>query len=569
MDVTNEKFLELLAQEKIAITEDDFDNIVRTHKAGTLNMVEALVEGEYISAEKAADIWSESIGITHVNPFTSVIQPEVTPKIPEEIARKARVIGLYEINDVLTVATAFPQNKDLIQRLEAITHTKISAVFELPSVIESAIDVNYSSEKSINESIHLLESTQSDIIDKLATTDLALLSESTQLVKIFEALLFLAIKERASDIHIEPEEEVTRIRFRVDGQLREFLKFSSSIHPAIIARCKILCNLNIAETRIPQDGRFGMPLGSGTINFRVSFIPTPDGEKVVLRILAPTNKKDFLTLEQMLISQNILKPFKRLVQSPNGIIFVTGPTGSGKTTTIFAALNEISDDSINVSTIEDPIEIKLPGINQAQVNASIGLDFPRLLRSFLRQDPDVILVGEIRDVETAKIATEAALTGHLVLSSLHTNSAAQAVIRLIEIGIPPYMVAPSILGVLAQRLAARICDRCKEAYTPSMDLLSRYFYDIPQDADLTFFRGRGCTSCRHSGYRGRISFHELVMITEHMRTLISRNASTQEIVEEAEKVGYRPLRYDGLKKVLLGLTTIEEIDSKSSFSFSS
>jgi type IV pilus assembly protein PilB len=280
-----------------------------------------------------------------------------------------------------------------------------------------------------------------------------------------------------------------------------------------------------------------------------------------------TGKKSMLTLDKMLISQTILQPFKRLIQNPNGIIFVTGPTGSGKTTTLYAALHEINTPGVNISTIEDPVEIQLSGITQSQVNSHIDLKFSTILRALLRQDPDVILIGEIRDLETAKIATEAALTGHIVFATLHTNTAAQAIVRLIEIGVEPYMVAPSVIGVLAQRLAARICDNCKEAYYPSRDVLRRYF----QDEGLTevpFYRGRGCAACRNTGYKGRIAFHELVLITEEIRTLISEGKSAQEITRAAAKVGYQPLRYDGLKKVLLGLTTIDEIEQNTSFEWS-
>jgi type IV pilus assembly protein PilB len=287
----------------------------------------------------------------------------------------------------------------------------------------------------------------------------------------------------------------------------------------------------------------------------------------VVRILAMTGKKTMLTLDKMMISQTILTPFKRLIQNPNGIIFVTGPTGSGKTTTLYAALQEINTTGLNISTIEDPVEIQLAGITQTQVNTHIDLKFSTILRALMRQDPDVILIGEIRDLETAKIATEAALTGHIVFATLHTNTAAQAIVRLMEIGVESYMVAPSVIGVLAQRLAARICDNCKEVYYPSRDVLRKYF----QDEGLTevpFYRGRGCTSCRGTGYNGRIAFHELVLITEEIRTLISEGKSAQEITRAATKVGYRPLRYDGLKKVLLGLTTIEEIDQNTSFEWS-
>jgi type IV pilus assembly protein PilB len=270
-----------------------------------------------------------------------------------------------------------------------------------------------------------------------------------------------------------------------------------------------------------------------------------------------------LTLDKMMISQTILQPFKRLIKNPNGILFVTGPTGSGKTTTLYAALHEINSPDINISTIEDPIEIQLAGVTQTQVNAHIDLKFANVLRALMRQDPDAILVGEIRDLETAKIATEAALTGHIVFATLHTNTAPQAIVRLIEIGVEPYMVAPSVVGVLAQRLAARICESCKEAYQPTREVLAKYFQDEGL-TDVSFYRGRGCPKCRFSGYKGRVAFHELVLITEEIRALISDGRSAQEITKAAAKVGYKPLRYDGLKKVLLGLTTIDEIEASTS-----
>jgi type IV pilus assembly protein PilB len=345
------------------------------------------------------------------------------------------------------------------------------------------------------------------------------------------------------------------------------LLFSRKLHRAIVSRLKVLCELNITESRFPQDGRFSLPVGSGTAHFRLSVIPSAYGEKVVVRVLAMAGLKTMLTLDKMMVSQTVLQPFRRLVQNPNGIIFVTGPTGSGKTTTLYSALHEINKPDINICTIEDPIEIQLAGVTQSQVNAHIDLKFSTLLRALLRQDPDVILIGEIRDLETARIATEAALTGHLVLATLHTNTAAQAIVRLMEIGVEPYMVAPSIIGVLAQRLAARICEHCKEAYYPSKETLRRYFLDEGL-VEVPFFRGRGCPKCRGTGYKGRIAFHELVLITEEIRTLISEGRSAQEITRAAARVGYKPLRYDGLKKVLLGLTTIEEIEQNTSIELS-
>ncbi len=401
-----------------------------------------------------------------------------------------------------------------------------------------------------------------------ASQRLELIAESESLVNALDEIIFYALRERATDIHIEPQEIQSRIRFRIDGNMREVLYFSRRLHRAIISRLKILCSLNIAESRFPQDGRFSVTIGNNKANFRFSSIPTVHGEKAVIRILAGTGRKSALSLEQMLISRSVLQPFAQLIHSPSGIIFVTGPTGSGKTTTLYAALAEINDAKINISTIEDPVEVQLGGLTQSQVNSHIDLKFSTLLRSLLRQDPDVILVGEIRDLETAKIATEAALTGHLVFATLHTNTAPQAITRLTEIGVEPSMVAPSVIGVLAQRLAARICVKCKEAYYPPREVLLRYFEEEGL-TDVPFYRGRGCAHCRGTGYYGRIAFHELVLITEEIRQLISDGRSVQEISRAAAKVGYRPMRCDGLKKVLLGLTTIDEIEQTTSSEWTS
>jgi type IV pilus assembly protein PilB len=530
----------------------------------TTAFVQAVIDEKYLNKDDACRYWADSMNVAYVDPFASVITDEAIEKIPMEVAKKVKAIGLYVLNGVLTVAMASPADVDLIRRLGQIAQMPLSPVFALPREIEDAIAIHYCTEKGLEESLDELQ--RSSLFDKpeIAGEKLAQLVENNALVQILDEIIYFAMRERASDIHVEALETQCRVRFRVDGNLREILTYSRKLHRALISRIKILCNLNISETRFPQDGRFSMPVGSQTANFRVSTIPSAYGEKTVIRILAMTGKKTMLTLEKMMISQTILQPFKRLIQNPNGIIFVTGPTGSGKTTTLYAAIHEINTPGINISTIEDPVEIQLAGVTQSQVNSSIDLKFATILRALMRQDPDAILVGEIRDLETAKIATEAALTGHIVFATLHTNTAPQAIMRLIEIGVEPYMVAPSVIGVLAQRLAARICEGCKEAYYPSRETLQKYFKDEGL-TDVPFYRGRGCQACRHTGYKGRLAFHELVLITEEVRTLIAEGRSVQDISRAAAKVGYKPLRYDGLKKVLLGLTTIEEIDQNTSF----
>lgn len=533
----------------------------------TLDMVEYLIEEGIIRKEVGCRLWSGRINTAYVDPLATVISDEAVASVPHEIARKGNVMPLYLVENALTVAMPDPQNGALISRLAAITGKQISPVFCLTNEVQDSIELYYSSDESVEELIDQLERSQGALLKQLSPDELANMAESKSVIGLCNALLYLAIKERASDIHIEPRSNESRIRFRIDGRLQNFFTIAAALHPALRSRIKILCNLNIAEARFPQDGRFSLPLGSQQVNFRVSILPTIYGEKIVLRLLALTGKKDFRTLDQMLISQNILEPFKHVINSPNGMIFVTGPTGSGKSTTLYAALHQINTPDINICTIEDPVETRMDGVIQSQVNNSIDLRFATILRSLLRQDPDVILVGEIRDLETAKIATEAALTGHLVFSTLHTNNAIQAVVRLIELGIEPYMVAPSILAVLAQRLAARICENCKRSYTPSEEVLRKFFYDYKEMDSPVFYEGRGCVHCRNTGYYGRIAFHELALITDEMRTIISSRGSEEALKVAAGRAGYRSLSYDGLKKALLGFTTIEELESHAAFDF--
>jgi len=556
--IKNSRFVELVRKFPHFDSETEIDALVGRHGSG-FDLLQAVIDEKLLPKDDACRLWADSLGIAYVDPFSSVVTDEAIAKLPAEIARKTHVLPLYVLGEGLTVAIATPDDADLIKRLSQITQLTVSPVFALPRDIDDSISIYYSSEAKLAENFAELEHSTAFDNPNLAGEKLAQLAEDEAVIKLLDGIIYYAIRERATDIHIEPQEAISRIRFRVDGMLREMLTYSRKIHRSIVCRLKILCSLNIAESRFPQDGRFSLPIGSGGTSFRISSIPSQYGEKLVVRILASTGRKSMLTLEKMLISQSIMQPFKSLIQNPNGIIFVTGPTGSGKTTTLYAALHEINQPGVNISTIEDPIEIQLAGVTQSQVNTHIDLKFPILLRSLLRQDPDIILVGEIRDLETAKIATEAALTGHLVFATLHTNTAPQAIIRLQEIGVEPFMIAPSVVAVLAQRLAARICENCKEVYYPPRETLLKYFEEEGLK-EVPFYRGRGCAHCRGTGYRGRIAFHELVIITEEIRTLISERRSAQEITRAAAKVGYRPLRYDGLKKVLLGLTTIEEIE---------
>ena len=559
MNNDNQAFLKEV-RNLLGIAQDEVEAIFQKQGKADLGFVRKLVETQVLPKERACRLWGDTIEISYVDPLASIVTQEAIDQIPREIAEKGQVIGLYVLEEVLTVAMAYPTDRQLINRIEAITQRKVSPVFALPVEIQDAIAIHYSSAKEFEQSMENFEKTQRKLLENLSTDDLESLGQNSSVGNIVNALLFFAISERASDIHLEPLDEIARVRMRVDGKLREYFEVSVPLARAMTARLKVLCRINPTEMRFPQDGRCDIPVGVGKADFRINFLPTVRGSKVVIRILAGAGQKSIMSLDKMMVSQTILQPMRRLLGSPNGIFFVTGPTGSGKTTTLYAALQELNDGKSNISTIEDPVEITVEGVNQSQVNSHIDLNFSLLLRALLRQDPDIILLGEIRDKETAKIAVEAALTGHLVLSTLHTNSAIQAIVRLVEIGVEPYMVAPSVLGVLAQRLAARICEKCKEPYFPSEAVLSRYFKEIPEDVEVPFYHGKGCAACRGGGFRGRVAFHEMLIVSNTIRSLITQNAGQRELTNAANAMGFRSLRFDGLKKVLLGLTTPDEID---------
>jgi len=560
---TNSSFVERVLRTPGFGSRAKLESLALNHEE-PLALLQAVIDHKLLLKEDACRLWSDWLNIAYVDVLASGITLEAAKHIPLEIARLVRAIGLYVIDGVLTVAMATPEDGTLVRRLEQIAQIPLSPVFCLPCEIDDAISIIYATERSIADRLLELERNALFAEPDLAVERISELAKTETLVHVLNEIIHFALRERATDLHIEPLEIHSRIRFRIDGTLRDVLTFPKNLHRAVLSRLKILSDLNISESRLPQDGRFSTPLGTEKANFRLSIVPTMHGEKAVVRVLSSATRRAMITLDTMLMSQRILVPFRRLIRNPNGIIFVAGPTGSGKTTTLYAAIDEINSPRINISTIEDPIEIPVPGVMQSQINPHIDLKFSTLLRAYMRQDPDVILIGEIRDPETAKIAMEAALTGHLVFATLHTNTAPQAIVRLMEIGVEPYMVAPSITAVLSQRLAARICDKCKESYFPPRDVLLKYF-TAETITDIPFYRGRGCAHCRHTGYRGRVAFHELVIITEDIRQMISERRSVQEITRAAFKGGYRPIRYDGLNKVLLGLTTIEEIEENCSF----
>jgi len=558
-EIKSEKFVALV-EETNRIDKVVFNSLVNRFPSNHSGLLAEIVDKGHLRSEHAGELWARSIGSTFVDPMSIRITVDVEDYIPVEMAKKIRSVPLYELDNCVTIAMEDPMNLQLIDSLQRFTQKKISPVFALPQDISQAIDIHYQAELSFDEAVKELQGFgDNESIDKEDGEALVELINSNALVETTNRIFYAAFKHRASDIHIESHKNFGRIRLRVDGTLRDLAEVPKKIQQAIIVRIKFLSQLDIADSRMPQDGRFSLELGAFEQNFRVSTCPALHGEKCVVRILGQAGKKSVPTFDEMLLSKSNLKRFRNAVAKPNGVFIVTGPTGSGKTTTLYSALDYLNERGSNIMTIEDPVEIQLPGANHFEVKHKIGLDFKRILRSALRQDPDVILVGEIRDQETAKIATEAALTGHMVLTTLHTNSAVQAITRLIEIGVEPYMVAPSLNGVMSQRLLGRICAQCKEAFHPSEEVLDNYFEPDSYD-DPIFFRGSGCRHCHQTGYSGRVAVHEVVELSEEMREAIAVNAPIHEILAAAKEIGYTSMREDALKKATLGLTTLDEVE---------
>ena len=511
-----------------------------------------LVQKGFVTEQDLAAVVAEQSGVTAIDLANHLIKPEVIQLVPEALARKHVLIPVFKIGDALTVAMEDPLNFFAIDELRLKTKCELKTVVAGESAIRQAIEQYYGATGTIAEVAQAIQ--QAAIPQK--DEDVA---EEAPIIRLVNLLLMQAVKERASDIHIEPGDGALRMRFRVDGVLREVNGPPLHLHSAIASRIKVLAKLDIAEKRKPQDGRFRLKMESSDIDLRVSTVPTQFGEKVVMRLLDSASA--VLSLEQLGMDEALRGQVERLIRVPHGIALVTGPTGSGKTTTLYAALHLINSVEQNIMTIEDPVEYRLSGVNQVQVNLKAEVTFASALRSFLRQDPDVIMVGEVRDRETAEIAIQAALTGHLVFSTLHTNDASSSLTRLIDMDVEPFLIASSVVGVLAQRLVRVICPKCKEPATPAPTLLR----ELQLKDGAQVFRGRGCASCKQTGYKGRVGIFELLLVTEPIKELIVARAPAHTIRDAARKApsagqaGMRTLRDDGLAKALAGVTTIEEV----------
>lgn len=531
------------------ITEEMFEKAKEETSRTGLSIERALEKLGFITGEDIVRTQAEAMGLPYMDLTDYTVDKEIIKLVPEKTAKKYNAVPLFKISNTLTIGMLDPQDIVAVDQIRRISKVDlIEPVLVSERGIQKVLDTCYGASKSVEEIIKSIDQ------DRLAeTAGAGALAEEAPIIKLVNTVIMQAVRDRASDIHIEPEEESVRVRSRIDGLLREVIVLPKKLQSAVVSRIKILSRLDIAENRKPQDGRIRLKIDNKNLDIRVSTFPTVHGENVVMRLLDKSSV--LFGLEEAGLSGKDLASFGQMIRHPNGIILVTGPTGSGKTTTLYSAMAIINSIEKNIITIEDPVEYEIPLIRQTQINPVAGITFATGLRSILRQDPDIIMVGEIRDKETADVAIQAALTGHLVFSTLHTNDAPSALTRLMEMGIEPFLISSSVVGILAQRLVRLICDRCKEEYQPSKDVLK----ELGLKPTVKFYRGKGCKKCRESGFAGRMGVFELLVVNEDIKSMVDERRSADEIKKKAAEQGMTTLRLDGLAKVQKGLTTFEEV----------
>jgi type IV pilus assembly protein PilB len=520
---------------------------------------EVLVELRMCSEDQIIESLAQAYGVPYARISPKIADPKVISVLPKEFLEKHQVLPLFLVEGMLTVAVPEPANVFLLEEIERLSGVRVQVVAATIRDIKSTLQAYLPNDKVFviddiieevkPEEFSLIETPNQDVVN------LEVAAGDSPVIKLVNYVIYNAVKEGASDVHLEPGEGVLRIRYRVDGCLNEKLRPPYQMHAAVASRIKIMAGLDISERRLPQDGGIHVMMDKRPIDLRVSTMPAKYGEKVVIRII--DNDKASVNLEKLGFGYDTLKAWRKLISLPNGILLVTGPTGSGKSTTLYACLQELNRSDVNICTVEDPIEYALSGVNQFQVNEKAGFTFATALRALLRQDPDIVMIGEIRDSETAKLATQAALTGHLVLSTLHTNDSAAAVTRLYNIGIEPYLVGATITGVMAQRLVRKLCQNCKEAYEPSVN--ERRQIERVSGPVEKLYRSKGCSRCRNLGFVGRIGIYELLIPDDAMIERISQGATLNELRELAKTSGLKTLRTDGIEKVKSGITTLEEV----------
>ncbi|MBZ4671948.1 MAG: Type fimbrial assembly, ATPase PilB [Deferribacteraceae bacterium] len=542
------------------ITQEQLEKALEVQKKEGGRLGSILIKLGYVDEKKIAEFLSKQYSVPYVDLSTVHVEPKILNLIPKDLCRKFLVVPFDREGQTIKVAIADPSNVYALEELRFVSGFNVRAYVAVESSIREFLDKQVDAEEKVLSEFDDLDISDlefDETEEEVSLTELKKEVEDAPIVKLVNYILTEAVKRGASDIHVEPYEKDFRVRFRIDGVMHEFIRPPKNIKDALTSRLKILAELDIAERRLPQDGRIKIKLSNKTIDMRVSTLPVLYGEKVVLRILDKSNLQ--LDLEKLGFEPESLKVFLKGIESPYGMVLVTGPTGSGKSTTLYSALSRLNKEDTNIMTAEDPVEYNIFGINQVQMKEEIGLNFAAALRSFLRQDPDIIMVGEIRDYETAEIAIKAALTGHLVLSTLHTNDAPSTINRLLNMGIEPFLVASSTVVILAQRLARKICKNCAEKIKLPQEALLTVGFKKEELNDFTPYRGKGCDACNGTGYKGRVALYEVMGVTDSIKELILRGATAAEIKEQAVREGMLTLRRSGLEKVKTGLTSIEEV----------
>jgi type IV pilus assembly protein PilB len=557
----NERIGELLVKENLLTTEQ-LRQARDAARDGGDRLGAQITKLGYLQETELTDFVAKQYGVPSIDLDDFEIDPAVIQLIPEEVAVKHTVLPVNRAGSTLILATADPSNIVAIDDIKFLTGYNVEVVVAADDAIKRAVDRYYDQNMGLDEVMLGFDDEDIDVVhdeDDVDVGELAKESEDAPVVKLVNLILTDAVKRNASDIHIEPYEKNFRARYRIDGVLYEVMKPPLKLKNAITSRIKIMSQLDIAERRLPQDGRIKLKMGRGReMDFRVSVLPTLFGEKTVMRLLDKSNLQ--LDMTKLGFESGQLEAFQDCIHRPYGMVLVTGPTGSGKTTTLYSALSELNKTTENISTAEDPVEFNLEGINQVQMHEDIGLNFAAALRSFLRQDPDIIMVGEIRDFETAEIAVKAALTGHMVLSTLHTNDAPSTVNRLLNMGIEPFLVSSSVNCIVAQRLARRVCEECKEA---DPTVIAEGMIDAGMVEDLarsfTPVKGRGCRTCSETGFKGRVALYEVMELGEELKEFVLNGASAIELKREAIRLGMQTLRQSALKKLSEGTTTLGEV----------
>ena len=553
------------------ITQEQLDEALNVQKNTTEQIGRILVDLGHVSERDVLRAHAEQLGIPFLELDQTSVDEDVAKAIPQSVVQRYNAVPIRRSGNRLTVAMSDPSNVFALDDIRLITGYEIDPILATAEDISALLDdtegATGGGQGELQTALDALDgglgAALGDELDIAAAgieedVDRAhVMEEEAPIIRVVNVVIQQAIKDRASDIHVEPDRRGVRIRYRIDGVLHEVMRVPKYVHAPLVSRIKIMGDMNIAERRIPQDGRIHIRHEGKDYDLRVSSLPTVFGEKVVMRILDQSSV--LIGLNKLGMLGETQAQLESVIVQPNGMILSTGPTGSGKTTTQYSILNKINSVEKNILTIEDPVEYQLPGLSQVHVNRKAGLTFASAMRSFLRQDPDIIMVGEIRDLETAETAVQASLTGHLVLSTLHTNDAPSAVTRLMDMGVEPFLIASSIVGILAQRLARRICQNCKEPYKPPAEALHRVGFNVDDMENVVFYRGRGCEQCRHTGYRGRNGIFEMMLVTEEVADLTVKRAPLSEIRAAALAGGMKTLKMDGFQKVLEGLTTVEEV----------